>query len=142
VPGWTKTFFYVKNTVPAHQATFGPFSTSRLIAQKDRLTSRAGSAEVGEDKALQAKVAIICRRGLRFHTLIEAWMSERIIPLSPCPRLLHTYTGRTDDLLRAYERPWTKAKFITAMKKMVRDKITEVDVGGLPPSGRTMTTMP
>jgi hypothetical protein len=37
---------------------------SRLIAQKDRLTSKAGSAEVDEAKALQAKIAILIRCGL------------------------------------------------------------------------------
>jgi hypothetical protein len=35
VTGWTKTFFYMKNTVPAHQAASLPFLTSRLIAQQD-----------------------------------------------------------------------------------------------------------
>jgi hypothetical protein len=64
VSGWTKMLFYVKNTMPAHQASFRPFTMSRLIAQKDRLMSKAGSAEVGYTKALQAKITILIHRGL------------------------------------------------------------------------------
>jgi hypothetical protein len=132
VTGWTKTFFYMKNTVPAHQAAFRPFSMSRLIAQKDQLTSRTGSAEIGETKALQAKISILCRRRLRFRTLVGAWMSERIIPLAPRSRLLSTYLGRIDDSLRTCDKPWPKTKFIAIMKKMVQDKVTDLDVGGRP----------
>jgi hypothetical protein len=121
--------------VSTHQAAFLPFTTSWFATQKDRLTSRAAPTEAGEAKALQAKVAILCRRELRFRTLVGAWMSERIIPIGPHPkgRLLHLYTGRTDDALRSCDRSWPKTKFIATIRKMVTDKITEIDVGSLPP---------
>jgi hypothetical protein len=133
VTGWTRTFFYVKNIVPAHQAAFLPFMTSRFVAQRDRLTSHAGPADISESRRLQAKIAILCRRGLRFHTLVGSWLGERIIPLGPRHRLLSTYSGRSDDYLRASDKPWTKVKFVAWMKRLVQDRVTDIDVGGLPP---------
>jgi hypothetical protein len=85
VVGWTKTFFYVKNTVPASQARFLPFSLTPFVANKERLTSRAGPAETSNAKALQTKISILCRRDLRFRTLVGSWISHRIVPLAPRP---------------------------------------------------------
>jgi hypothetical protein len=44
--------------------------------------------------------------------------------------------------LRTYDKPWPKASFISTMKKMVRDKVTGLDVDGLPPSGKGTATLP
>jgi hypothetical protein len=54
-------------------------------------------------------------------------------PLTPRPRLLHTYTSRLDDSLRTCDKPWPKASFISVMKNMVRDKVTSLDARGFPP---------
>jgi hypothetical protein len=85
---------------------------------------------------LQARIYILCRRGLRFRTLVGAWLSKRIIPLAPRSRLLFTYSGRNDDSLRTCDKTWPKAKFVAMTKKLVQDKVTDLDVGGLRPFWR------
>jgi hypothetical protein len=41
--------------------------------------------------------------------------------------------GRNDDSLRTCDKAWTKARFVATMKKLVQDKVTDIDGGGLPP---------
>jgi hypothetical protein len=76
---------------------------------------------------------VLRRHGLCFHTLVESWVRERIVPLAPRPWLLFNYSGRTDDSLRSYNKAWTKVNFIAVMKKLIHDNITDLEVMGYPP---------
>ena len=123
---------YCQNTAPAEENPLPGYLPHRLSNGHPLakwLTARERQAYAPQ----LAKLRAILANGLTGVDLIHCWVKWHILPLSRSSRLMHEYTGNSNDPQRFTEIEVTDDEVTESVKKMLDEPITICSQTGLAP---------